>query len=251
MSINSLISIKNPIVDAQMQLGLDTMQDIPLFTRWATLAEKEISSYFQFVKKRKVIDICGCTAILPCDAYELQCAVLGDMGESCEDLVGAICGCGGGTAFSTTAVVGSFLIVDIGFDFTNYLGVLPYVIQNNKVILNQNYDGQKLTIQYLGYESDDEGFLMVGQNHVNAINCYIRYNYHLRRMAKVGATYLDRDLMREAKEEWNRECANARAKDGKPTPSEQIEMANMVSDPLIGNGLRIGIFNDLYANNWY
>ena len=42
MSINRLVSIKVPILDAQAFLGIDHDKDIPFMTRLATLAEKEI-----------------------------------------------------------------------------------------------------------------------------------------------------------------------------------------------------------------
>ena len=242
MSINKLVSIKNPILDALDQLGLDHTHDIALFTVWATMAEKEINSYFQFERKRKVIDICGCIAKLPEDASFIQTAILGDLGENCDNLMERLCNTA--IASNSASVKDSFLIIDAGSDFTNYIGCIPHVVQDNKIILNHNYDGQKLTIQYLGYSCDEEGFLKVGQNHVAAIMWFIIWRYYFRKKNK---SYIERDMMNEAKQEWNREYANSRAKDGRATESEQIEMANMVSNPLLGNGLAVGIFNQIYA----
>ena len=44
MSINKLISIRNPIVDALDMVGADRSVDMPVFTTWAIQAEKEIFS---------------------------------------------------------------------------------------------------------------------------------------------------------------------------------------------------------------
>lgn len=243
--INNLVSIKVPIIDAWDQLGLDHTQDMPIFTRWATLAEKNISSYFQFKKKRAVIDIVGCTACLPEDAAFVQRAVVGDLGEGCDDLFNRLCSSVevSSATLNASAASQSFLIVDVGAGYTEVLGSVPHVIQDNKIILNSSsMDGGKLTVQYLGYECDEQGFLKVGANHVQAIMWFIIWRYYFRMKRKNS---LDYGQMNKAQEEWNRECANARARDGAPTESEQGEMAAMISDPYIGNSLAVGMFSTL------
>lgn len=243
MSINKLVSIKTPIVDALDQLGLPNNHDIALFTVWAIKAEKAINSYFQFERKRKVVDVCGCIAKLPEDAVYLQTAILGNLGEDCSDLLERYCNYQ--PESTTGAVSSSFLIIDSTTDFSQFTGSISHVVQDNKIILNHNYDGKKLTIQYLGYVCDDDGFLKVGENHVEAIMWFIIWRYYYRKKDK---SYIERDMMREAQSEWNRECANARAKDGTLTESERLDLANMVSNPLLGRGVAVGIFNNVY--NW-
>lgn len=242
--INNLVSIKVPIVDAWDQLGLDHTQDIPVFVRWATLAEKNINSYFQFKKKRAVIDIVGCTACLPEDAAFVQRAVLGDLGEGCDDLFARLCtpvDLSSATLNASAASQG-FLVLDYGTGYTDVVGSVPHVIQDNKIILNTDMTGRKLTVQYLGYECDDEGFLKVGANHVQAIMWFIIWRYYFRMKKKNS---LDYGQMNKAEQEWHRECANARARDGVPTESEQNEMANMISNPYIGNSVGVGMFTTL------
>jgi hypothetical protein len=249
MSINKLISIKNPIVDAMDQLGIDYIQDIPVFTRWAVLAEKNIGSYFQFELKRKVIDIVGCTACLPEDAAFLQMAILGDLGDDCANLFTTACSqvALSSATLNASAETTTFLIVDMGTGYTSYIGSIPHVVQNNKVILNQNLDGQSLTVQYLGYKCDEEGFLMVGENHIQAITWFIIWRYYFRMKRKNS---LDYGQMNKAEQEWHRECANSRARDGAPTDSEQQEMAMMIANPYSGNSLGVGMFSTLSNTNW-
>lgn len=243
MSVNKLISIKTPILDAIMDLGIDHMQDVPIFTRWASLAEKEINSYFQYQKKRTVLDINHCTANLPDDCCFLQRAVLGDLGEGCDDLFASICS--QVTMESTTLNASSyspFLVVDTGSGYTQNYGSVPGVVQDNKFIFNHDYDGKKLTIQYLGQVCDEEGFVKISQNHVQAITWYIKWKYFYR-MRKINS--LDYGKMNKAEQEWHRECANARAKDGVPTEGEVREMVAMLWDPYIGQGLGVGMFSTL------
>ena len=62
MSINRLISINNPIINAMDLAAVDHANHRPLFMTWAYQAEKEIGSYYQYERQWKVIDVCGCTA---------------------------------------------------------------------------------------------------------------------------------------------------------------------------------------------
>ncbi len=250
MAINQLISIKNPIVDAIDQLGLDHEKDTPVFTRWASLAEKEINSYFQYEKKRAVLDITNCVAKIPTDCRYVQRAVLGDLGCDCADLFNNLCSLIpiSSVTLNASAASTGFLIVDMGAGFTEILGSIPHVIQDNKIILNQNLDGQKLTIQGLFFQRDEDGFLKVGQNHVQAITWNLIWRHYFR---KSDLNSLEYGKMKMAKDEWDRECLNARAKDAELTESEREAIAQMLYDPYTGGrGLEIGMSTTLQYG-WY
>lgn len=238
MSINKLISIKNPILDAQNILGIDHDKDVPLFTRLATLAEKEIGSYFQYERKQKVIEICGCSANLPNDSVLVEVAAMGDLGENCGDLLRRVCGITGTTTNLSDNV--NFLVVDIGGSVGEEIniGTVNYSIQNNKIIFDSDRDGQFITVQYLRYKTDCDGFMEIGENHVNAIRWYIIWHHYL---GKKNKNYIDRDSMREAKAEWERECRHARAEDGRMTQSQREEAARLYSNPMTGRGLTLGM----------
>lgn len=240
MSINKLISIENPIIDAMDQLGLDHDKDKPIFTRWATLAEKEINSYYQFKKQWSVLDITGCVAKLPSDARYVQLAILGDLGCECGDLFTTICSTItlSSATLNTSASGNTFLIVDVGEGYTTINGDIAHEIQDNKIILKTDaYDGDKITIQYLGYQRDEKGFIKVGENHVNAIKWNIIW-LHYMRMRKMNG--MDYGKMKIAKEEWDRECLNARAKDSELSDGERSEIRNMLYCPYNGLGMEIG-----------
>jgi hypothetical protein len=244
MSINKLISIKNPIVDAMDFVGIDHDKHIPLFTRFATLAEKEIGSWYQYVQKREVLDIKDCVACLPNDAVYIDVAILGDLGCECGDLNAYLCNGGINLPSSYGTAENSFLVVDIG-DAANggsLRGFVNFQIQNNKMIFENNLDGQKITIQYLTYETDCDGFTMVGENHVNAIRWYIIWMYYFR---KSGINSLEYGKMNKAEQEWNRECAHARAQDAELTPSERRKIVAMYHNPYSGISLNTGMYTTL------
>lgn len=241
MSINKSISIKNPIVDAMDALSIDHDKLIPKFTRWATQAETEIGAWPQYVLKREVLDIKNCVAYLPNDAVYVDIAMMGDLGCDCGDLRALYCGWGGvnlPSSYGTAA--NTFLVVDIG-DAANGGSLRGYVnfnIQNNKMIFEHNHDGQKVTVQYLAYETDCEGFFTVGQNHVLAIKWFIIWMYYY---SKTNLNSLEYGKMNKAEQEWHRECSHARAQDSMLTDSDRRKIVGMYHNPYIGHGLWVGM----------
>lgn len=243
MSINKLVSIKNPIVDAMDFLNIDHDKFIPKFTRLAELAEKEIGSWFQYERVRKVLDVTNCTACLPDDAVYVQVVLLGDHGEDCADLMNRWClTLNASTNYGT--VNNTFYAIDIS-DQTGEGwngGGVQFNIQNNKLIFDRNYDGRKVTIQYLRFKKDCDGFLEVSENHINAIRWYIIFN-HL--YGKGSMNSLEYGKMNKAEQEWHRECAHARAVDGEISDSDRQRMVAGYHNPWSGIGLNSGMYTTL------
>lgn len=248
MSVNKLISIKTPVVDAMDKLGIDHDKFIPLFTRWATLAEKEIGSKYQYITKREVLTVNNCAACLPSDAVFIQTAVLGDLGCDCADLMANVCGCINSTMGTLSPTGGSFLIVDVGDgNGSSIRGYINHTVQNNKLVFDQNFDGKAVTIQYLAPSTDCDGFTEIGQNHVLAITWYIIWQYFFR---KVGMNSLEYGKMNKAEQEWHRECSHARAVDGQLTDSERQQIVyEILHNPYIGISVSVGMHTTL-DNGW-
>jgi len=250
MSINKLISIKNPIVDALDDLGLDHDKYIPVFTRWAELAEKDIGSWAQYEIKRDVIPVTNCTACLPADAVFVQIALLGDHGTDCENLMNRWCN----TMNSSTnygTINNTFFVVDVGSQDENgrTWGTLPYAIQNNKLVFDRNLDGQSITIQYLRFKKDCDGFMEVGENHINAIKWFIIFKYYFRDRKKNSLEY---GQMKMAKDEWERECAHSRALDAELSLHDKAALTASWNNPFSGVGLFTGMNTTLggYYSIW-
>lgn len=239
-------------MDAMDRLGIDHDKFIPLFTRWATQAEREIGSKYQYVTKRQVLNIEHCIACLPSDAIYIETAILGDFGCDCRDLMANVCGCLGNTIGTLSGGLGSFLIVDIGTGWDGIIrGYVNHSIQNNKLVFEQDLDGKQVTIQYLAPLTDCDGFTEIGQNHVLALTEYIIWKYLFR---KVNISPMEYGKMKMAKEEWERECKHARATDGQLTDSERNEIVyGMLHNPYIGISLSSGMHTTLdngWANNF-
>lgn len=242
MSINRLVSIRNPIINAMDIAALDYNTHLPLFTQWATEAEKEIGSYYQFTRQHALLDVCGCTAPIPCNAVKIEASVIGDhMKDACA-IFGNILGTDGQPFINTiTQNTTGFLIVDIGSgENTNTFGQVGFHVQNNKLIFDAKYSIKQLTIQYIGYSVDCDGFMEVGENHINAITEYILYKWLMRKRKKTGA---DMSEMQFHYKEWDRLCAHSRALDAELTPTDREEIAQIYNNPLAGRGLFLGMTN--------
>lgn len=255
MSINALISIKNPILNALDMLGADREKDLPTLTTWAIQAEQEIKSHYALVKEKKILDIHGCKAELPCNAVVLQFAIIGAADCSCNDLR-SLCSTNwfGNEIKDNTGSIrldfNSFLIVDqaIGGGIGLGWNIIDYEIQGNKIVFYQNLDGKQVTVQYLGTQLDEDGFPMISQNHVRAITEFIQWRYYVR--SKVSSNPLPNDMLMEHKREWMRLCSHARADDAELSPSEHNDIANILNDPHAGRSVSWGMTLVQWNRGW-
>ncbi len=239
MSINKLISLKNPIIDAIDMLGLDHDKDYPIFATWAIDAEKEIGSRFQYIRKHAVLTIKGCAAELPCDAMYLQRALMGDLGCDCADLFNNCFGSINTSNTFSSGITDGFMIIDTALSSNASDWTMPsYQVQDNKILFMNNYDGQSVTIQYLGIKTDCDGFVMIGENHKRAIAMYITYMWTLRKKKKSGADNSDLNFRFQ---QWDNLCRHARGDDNQLTEADKVEISDMMHDPTSGRSISLGM----------
>jgi hypothetical protein len=170
---------------------------------------------------------------------------MGDLGEGCGNLFNSVIN-GITNNINNANSNGLFLVVDISSsESTPSFGYVKFAIQDNKIIFDVNLCGQFVTIQYLALKRDCDGFLEIGQNHIEAITWYIIFRYLFR---KSTSNYIERDKMMMAKQEWERCCANARALDNEPTSSQHLDMVRMFNNPYSGIGLWQGMNSTLGVN---
>lgn len=246
MSINKLISIRNPIINAFSTVGDDRVKDMPTYVNWAMEAEKEIGGIGGFVKKKAVLDICGCKAEIPCDAVYMQVALMGEQDCSCDDL-GVLVSTGQFKVNQATNKVISPAALDqsgfLVFDFNSdegCWGIVDFEIQNNCMVFATNQNKVKVTIQYLGIETDCDGFPMISENHIRAIEHYLLYRYALR--SRFSQKMMPLNEVQFYKEEWFRLCKHARADDAELTPTDRLDIVRAINNPYAGHSLSEGMF---------
>lgn len=246
MSINKLISIKNPIVDAMIELDVDHEKLMPKFTLWAVRAEQQIGSYYQYERHKEVLNITDCVAILPNNCVLIEAAILGSHIDNCDSLINRCLGnLNNVTNFGSN---GMFLAIDISSSTNTNpgYGYVNFSIQNGKLLFNNSgMCGSQVTIQYLRIKEDCDGFPEVSVNHVLAIKEYIVYMYY-----KNGKDYLALRKAQTAFQEWNRLCAHARAEDAQMTPPGRQAMVGLYHNAWSGHGMWQGMNTTLGVNGY-
>lgn len=245
MSINKLISIKVPVLEALGDMGIDHAKDVPSFTRWAARAEREIGSYFSLKRKVKALVVDKYRAEIPCDATNIQRVLIGDYESQFVDLFNVVLT---GVGAYTFKQHDTFLVVDNpGAGKTVQLAAFQWEVQDNHVVLNANYDKQKITIQYLGFDIDTDGFPFVCENHIEAIIEYIMYRYAKR--SRFSPTKMDMGDVADLRRQWGILAAEARAVDNEISEGDRNEMLSTLHDPFSGYGMDILYNHSDFGNN--
>ena len=236
MSINKLVPVRDAIFNACDDMGIDTTGQTPTLTRWAVAAEKKIGSYYGWKKKWAVLDVKNCKAKLPCGAMKVQYILVGDHGCDCNDLVTNLSG------WATTfvpAINDTFLVIDTGGSNSFQCSGVKWEVQDNALVFERNMNGHKITVQYLGYEEDCDGFIEVNENHVDAIVAYIKWKFADR--SRYSPIKMDHTDVAINKNEWKEERAMAIADDSEISDTDRQQITAMLHDPYVGHGLEIGM----------
>lgn len=246
MAVNKLISIKVPVLNALQDIGADHAKHTPNFIRWAADAERQIGSYYSLSRIIKTLVVDKYRAALPVDAMFVQRVLLGDHSEGVFDLFNTwLLGFTNPVTFSQTE---TFLVIDNPGETTSFtLGNFPWEIQNNYIVLSGDYDKQKITVQYLGLITDDDGFPKVSENHVEAIVHYIMYKFSM--MSQFSSVKMETGFTMYLAREWGRLKNVAKSLDDQFTESQRNQILSILHDPMSGPGLS-GNFG-LYARDEY
>ena len=248
MSLLKKVSIKIPVFQFIEDVGLDETRMLPLLKRWAVEADHKIGSYYAYKRQICVVEVNECKAELPCSTVGVLAWIYGDHGCNCGLLFKS--------CYKTQATLGIAISGLNGFDVVDPVGhsgiVQPvnvgWEVQNNHIVFNNSFPaGQKITIQYLGYEEDDEGFPKINNNHLTAVAAYLEWKLARQSRWKPTVRTQNEQAIKEMERRWAQECRQARAEDGQPSESERKEIVSMINDPMSGIGL---IARDLY-DNWY
>ena len=237
MAVNRLVSIKVPVLNAIQDMGLDITKDVPTITRWIADAEREIGSYYSYKRKCEVLKVKGCCIETPCDASFIQCVVLGDYREDHDFFRKMFSGDG---SIVGADYLNTFLIIDKpGPGQEHFHGKIKWEVQQGNIILGMPLDGQDVTIQYLGFSVDDEGFPMVMENHLEALAEFVMYKYCVR--SRFSPNKMDHTDVQMHWKEWMRLASHSRADDGELSQADRDSIVAMIHNPYGGYGMPVGL----------
>ncbi len=229
MSIKKKVSIRNAVFDALDNMGMQDHKMVPVLTRWATLADIKIKSAYAYEPKIHVLTAKGCSMELPCQVVIFGGMIYGDHGCDCGALFDSVYGQLGITKVNPDGS-GNFLVVDTASG--TRLTKLGGQIIDNTIWFNRDVDGQVFTIRTQDYFVDDDGFVMVNENHVDAISTYLEFRLAKRSRWNKKLGNISESGIRDLKNDWHLACADARADD--VDDSEHEIVAAMFNNPISG-----------------
>ena len=234
---NKLVSIKNAILDLVEDTGTESyLLMLPTLVKWGLKADLKIGSFYQYKKNIEVLAVQDCKITIPSQAVMILGIMYGNQGCSCGMIFDQI-------YYNYRTIVNAF---DANLVFTYSESVLGYdvvdwEIQGSNIVFPYGYpDGQEMTIMFLEYETDEEGFPLVHYCNLEAITNYIKWKLCSEKVHKTflkgGNMYADMAYQKQCKKEWNWSCSNARADLGSPTASQMNEIGELLNNPLSGKG---------------
>ncbi len=218
-------------MDAAESMNMDFARGKRLLTNWAIKAEKKIDSYYDYDKCICVLDVEeGCKVRLPEGAVIVLGMLLGDHGTDCDLVFDRYFSVRNNANLHS---INGFAVID--YDGGNYNCLVDgYEVQDNCIVFNGKISESKITIQYLGYREDKDGFIMINENNVDAIESYLELRRAKRSKWVSDGPKFSRGEIQDLQLKWDNECRNARARSAEPTESERQYMSRLYNNPLSG-----------------
>ena len=237
--MKNMVSIMSAVNKALDFTGSESIDDVPVLVDWAIDADKAIGSFYDYKEEIHVLDVTNCRAKLPCGTIEVRGLLLGDHGCNCnitfdnaklviQDL---------STGVETTGGLLAISVVEVG-DVTCNISNIRWWVQNNTIVMDQNFNGNKITVKLLMYQLDGDGYPLINEYNVTAIASYLEWRLAKRSMwSKNPREHFNMNLIRDLEARWERLCGDARAQSSYPSKGEKEELANIFNNPISGRGI--------------
>lgn len=240
------VSVRQAVTLAAENMGLESQLNklVPLFTLWATEAERRIGSYTQYDEDIVVLDVQDCySEPLPCSAVAVLGVIAGDKGCDCTLLFRNAFSNYSSQSIAPNAQYGFYVLDGGSMQCTPNL---QWRITDGRIhFINGTYRAGKITVKILRQQEED-GFIKIVEHHKYAIAEFIRWMWMKRnRTDPKGKLYYQGEIA-AAQQEWSRLCANATATDGEPTPDQINYIRALYNDPTSGLAYASWIYQDPY-----
>lgn len=220
------IPIRQAIINAVEETDSNLARYPNQALKWAKYIEREIGSYNAHKIKAKTETLTGCYLNLPDDCYRVVGVFPGDWEDQCNiqyrNIVDPL--------IQEDTVAGADVY---DRDLTKlwkpaestWINELLWEEIAEQLHMIQQYENQQMTIVYRYIETDDRGYWIVNESHIDAITKFIKYKYAEKfrwnmlksdKLLRSGHIQVLRDLERE----YNIAVRSARAEDGSETPFE-------------------------------
>jgi len=214
----------------------------PVLMRWGVRAELKIDTQYMYRRQFAVLTVNGCCAPIPCNGVHVLGIILGDHGVDCGLYLDTYFN--GNFKYDTLSFYDDLGAL-VSYTFTYSDGSLVPIpvkwhIEGDQIKFADNLDGQSITMCYLGYEKDAEGYPLVNESHRDALITKLKIMILEREKHRkvVSGEYINQisgDIS-TLKREYKSYVRQARAEDMDPSNSERNEIAAMLNNPLTGYG---------------
>lgn len=213
-------SIIQPILDAIDETDGTTSKHMNQLIKWARYCEKSIGSLNGYPFKTAFFTVTGSQITMPDDCYRVYNLFLGNQTDKLNLKY-----------INTSSVVISVDNVSDEYDLEYVwqdLGIRPvnrmlWEEIGNIVSLADQWETQEMTMLYQYIETDEKGYWLVNDSHVEAIKRYLIYmiskkylfkNFKSSKLTRV----VDLQIVEAYKRDYNIAIRNARAEDQKESP---------------------------------
>ncbi len=197
--------------------------------KWAKYIEKEIGSLLGYKIKSEMQTITGCYLDLPPDCYHVIGVIPGDYEDQCnmqyrnlsapliqDDMV---------EDYNLLSRNDSMLWIPVN---TTWVKEMWWEEIGDQLHMIDTFTDQEMTLIYQFIETDQKGYWIVNESHIDAIAKYIVYMYAKKyRWKMFKSAKLLRgghiETLGELKDDYSHAVRNARAEDGKESPFEQAQ----------------------------
>lgn len=186
------------------------LSDIATLMKWAINCEKKMSKYGHYFKC-ELHTITESYISLPDSVVDVHKIFFGDVTDEFERVF----------SNSNTIRMTEETVSGIEYAWSSLNGVqlneLLWEWANGNINFTTNYDGEEVTVFFTELEKNDEGFIIVNESHIEAIQAYLKFKIAEREEFKRNmGRAADGNFMRytrELKLEYARKLRDAAAQD--------------------------------------
>jgi len=234
------VSIKYAIQDAMEEMGVDDNSRLfPKFHRWGKEADQAIAGFKNYVPCVKLIQIQGDTIPMPEEAIAVYPGVFvsndfqipDDVTMDLFELHATL----GNRIASIGARSGAMFSIDITSHPCNVLWLHYKIIDGNLRIYSKEWDGQTAVVPYLGYPTDEEGYIRVNPINQRAIREYIKWQHSKNTRFGAREKRMEYSDIDRFEKEYHRLVRYARGEQAEPDTLEKDRIAVMHNSPYSGS----------------
>ena len=227
------VSILQSITDFAERTDDPVAKDHLLLLKLARKVEREINTFRSKTLKAVLVHVEGDSTPMPNDAFRIDKIYPGDLTDEISNYYKDIYTSGVQYDKLYDQDVSSYVIqTDFVWrllDRHEWIDTKLWDIVNDTIVFPSGYSNQELTIFYQAWETDELGYLLVNESHINAISLFFKFyfaerstwkSFRSKKMMRQGELGFERGLKRD----YLIARGSAKSQDLERTPMDRREI---------------------------